>query len=233
MITQVVQQYKNLTTKGEKFFYYAYGKIDMKIQAVNKQLEITDTEEMKETIFDESNVNSVTITYEELKEILDIKRVDAYTLKGLKTQIKNNSSIEMTNECGDNEIIWIYNNVIFNSSKSKIEVHFNDKVIELFQQIRTMPYCNILVKDLSSLKNSYQLKLYLYSLPILRGNNGHVTKDISELRESLSESTIDDYNFYSRFIKIPAENISKNKDLTFSIKTEKEGKKIKFSVYKK
>ena len=235
MLTEVVQQYKNLTSKSEKFFYYAYGKMDIKIQAIKKELHLEDAnlEDMQYKMFIENELNSIYVNYEEIQEVLKMNRINTTTLKGLETQLRKDSSIVVETEEGKRKTIFIYKSLEFDSKNKRIEVTFNEQVLLLFQQIRTQPYCNIIIKDLANLKDSYELKLYLYMLPMLRGNKGYVTKDIEEIRVSISNSDIDDYNFYSRFIKKPSDRINKNKELTYGIKPERHGDKIKFNVFKK
>lgn len=227
MLTQVLKQYRELTLNSNKFFYYSYGKLDVKLQSVLK----VSGQSYQEIEFTTCSL-IVKVDFEELKKLFDCNRIQKRDLNNIVKNIKSNSSISL--ECdGKTDIVFIYDRISIDSKEKVIEIEFNDHAIELFSAIRELPFSNIDFEDIINLKTKYQINLYLYAITLLRGKKGKVVISKEKIRDILcKDSTIDDYNFIHRFIKKPSVEITKNSNVKLNILASRKNNNIEMEVYK-
>jgi len=230
MIKQVMQQYRDLTLNGNKFFYYSYAKLDVKIQSVlKKRKEKYQDAEFVEVVMP----LEITIDYTELKKLLKVKRIENELIDSIITNVSRNSSFVIRTE-KETTLLFIYESIVFNSLNKNVRVKFTEDATNLFVKIREMPYSNIVFSDILNIKNKYQINFYLYAISILRGNAGKLRISIENIRKILGNySQIDDYNFVHRFINKPAKEITENKDIKLKITTSRESNNILINVSKK
>ncbi|RDY22407.1 replication initiation protein [Romboutsia maritimum] len=230
MLRQVLQQYRELTFNSNKFFYYSYGKLDIKIQAILKSS--NKTYEDIEDLISIDDLLNISISFDELTILFGCKRIETKTLNNIIKNISNNSSMIINNEFEDETyILFVYKGVTIDRKNKSIHIEFNDDAIRLFENIRTMPFCRIDFEDILNLENKYQMNLYLYALTILRGSEGVITMKIENLRNILGEnSVIDDYNFINRFITKPAKEITENNNINLDIHIVRAKSNIKIRV---
>jgi len=233
MVKQIMQQYRDLSLNGNKFFYYSYGKLDMKIQSILKEKEISNEDAEQVEMFVPLSIN---IDYEELKTLLGVDRIEKRTTNNLKKSIKENSTFNIYVEedgVSEDRTMFIYDEIIFDNYNRKVMVDFNSKVIDLFIAIRNLPYANIIFTDMLHVENKYQINLYLYAITLLRGNKGSIQISVENIRSILGdESQIDDYNFITRFVNKPANEITVNKEISIDINTSRVGDNILINVSK-
>lgn len=227
-MVEILQQYKSLNVNGSKFFYYSYGKLDMKIQAILKENDKTYEEVQDMDCLD----LSINISYDEIKSLTKRNRIERRDIDNIIKDIKNNSMITLEDE-DKIKLVSIYDCITIDKKSKRVIVEFNKNAVLLFQGIRQYAYSNIDFNDIVNLKNVYEVNLYLYAITILRGSKGVVNIKIDTLREILaSDSKIDDYHFVSRFVNKPARSITNNEDIKLTIVPIRKNDIIHFNVYK-
>lgn len=230
MLSEILQQYRNLNLNSNKFFYYSYGKLDIKLQAIVKDNNVSIEEVEDLSCIEDLEVN---VSFEELAELLKREKMYKRDFNNLIKSIRENSSFMVTTEEGE-EIFFIYEHLTIDKINKRIVVEFNQQAIRLFQIIRVNQFCNIDFSDIMNIKSKHQMNLYLYCLTVLRGNKGSIKIAIEKLRGILAgETLIDDYNFVYRFINKPSKEITENKDINLSIKANREGKNMVLNVERK
>ena len=110
MVSQVLQQYRDISLNSNKFFFYAYGKLDVKLQAINRDSrgdflaggEIDPRVELK-----------VRISYPELKELLGKNEIRKRDVEKILDSITENGYLRLWNEEEQSDIIiFIYNTTL-------------------------------------------------------------------------------------------------------------------------
>lgn len=228
--SDVLKQYKDLTCKEEKLFFYAYHKMYIKVKAIMKELDIKSFDGFD---FDKLD-HWVQIKYEDIKMLCEVKRVDKNNYKDIKKKLVEGScSIDIQEEKGI-RTIFLYDEMFFDNEEKKIIVKFNKNIKHIFTLCEKLGFTKVFIRDLIENKKSYDLKLYLYACTILRNNKGNVNINMENLRNIINpKSNIPDKNFYSRFIKQPSDRINENKELRIKIETKREKELIKVKVYNK
>jgi hypothetical protein len=227
MVSDVLKQFRDLTCKQNKLFYYAFAKFQIKILAIAKETEC-EFDEMED--YHDFTVN---IPYSEIAELSNVKRVDRNNFADIKNKLLSSaSSIDYFD--GDSVVTYmIYDNIRFDNVQRKIEVTFNDSVIKLLKDSTTLPYTNVLISDLQKIKGTKELNLFLYSLTIYREKNksGVVTMNINNLRNILSDnSQCEDKLFYFRFISNPIKKLNNIKGLSKHLKSDRDKQNIKLFI---
>jgi len=233
ILTQTIIQYKKMSLREERLFYYAYGKFQVKLFAISKQNKNENLDDLE----DYHNFE-IKIDYDEIKLLQNIKRVDANNFKTVKKALMGeNCSIDiMDNETNRITSIYIYEQIIFDNKYKQVLVTFTPSIIKLLVKLQTEPYSDIFVKDIQSFKNTYEMKFYLYCLTIFRKQNkvGIITMKIENLRNILSDNTnIPLNNFYSRFISKPSQDIQENNDLKYYVKAERINDNVRINIYER
>lgn len=228
VLTDILMQYRNIVLSSEKIFLYCLGKMDTKIQGIEKNgKNIQDIIDKRELYCN--------VTYDELKEILGCERVKRDVLRRFEDEFKKNCSIKLNNSDDAYDVIFILNKLKFFPSERRIEVHFHENVKVIFDCLKEMSYQKITTEDLKNLKTKYQIKLFLYAKTIYRNNkNCGINVSIEKLKTILNENgNIADYNFISRFINKPSQEINSNNNLSLKIDAKRKGNNINFHVTKK
>lgn len=228
--SDVLKQYKDLTCKEEKLFFYAYHKMYIKVKAIMKELKIESFDEFD---FDKLD-HWIQIRYEDIKTLCKVKRVDNNNYKDIKKKLVEGScSIDIEEDKGI-RTIFLYDEIYFNNEDKKVIVKFNKNIKHIFILCEKLGFTKVFIRDLIENKNSYDLKFYLYACTILRNGKGTLNISIDNIRKIINpKSNIPDKNFYSRFIKQPADRINDNKELRIEIKTKREKEIIKIIVNNK
>lgn len=256
MDNDVLKQFKNLTTKEEKLFYYAFGKLQSRAVAIKKEIQRNKAVNNKKFGIDSSSIDvdieeigivselEVNISYDEVKILNNINRVDKNNFRDIeKNLLKDACTIGIWND-GNYTVISLYEKIIFNNDKRRIEVLFTESAAKLLTVIDDKVskdeegkclggFTTISINNICPLKKSYDLKFYLYALTILRGNKGCVTMGMDGLRGILGPDTIiEDKMFYQRYIKNPSKAIN---DLNLDIKvdTDRKGENVVIKVIKR
>ena len=229
MATEVLQQYRDLSVKGHKFFHYTYGLLDIKLQSIEKNIFEDIKSELSKGAFD----LNVRVKYEELKELFQIQRVKKRDIDSLLKNIEENSTITLS---GDGIItkLFIYKRITVNTKEQYMEVEFNEDAISLFELIRLPPYTRINFNDIVAIDTKYQMNMYLYAMTILRSGGGIVTISIEHLKEILAkDNVLDNNNFVHRFVIKPSDEITNNKDISINIVATRRKNNIIISVHRK
>ena len=230
MLSKLLQQYRDLSINGSKFFYYRYAKLDIKLQSMLKATK-TNYDEVEEL----SCINDlvVNISYDELKTLTNRKRMDKRDIKNMIKDIKNNSSFTMEYD-GKIKIMFIYDTILIDTEERRVTVICNSNVIRLFKSIRENPYVEINFNDILELDTKYQINLYLYLLTILRGKSGNIQISIEKLRDILARhSSVDNNNFVHRFVTKPAKEINNKENISIATNLNRQGKNIHIKVERK
>lgn len=230
MLSNLLQQYRDLSVNGSKFFYYSYAKLDIKLQSMLKATETNYSEVEELSCINDLVVN---ISYDELKALTNRKRMDKRDIKNMIKDIKNNSSFTMEYD-GKIKIMFIYDTILIDTEERRVTVIFNSNVIRLFESIRENPYVEINFNDILELDTKYQINLYLYLLTILRGKSGNIQISIEKLRDILARhSSVDNNNFVHRFVMKPAKEINNKENVLISTNLNRQGKNIHIKVERK
>ena len=219
MASQILQQYRDLTARGNKLFYYSYAKLDCKIQAILKAegLELSES-----NVLTNNDNLTVDISYDEIKELFNIEKLQKRDMNKMIKDITEKSHITIaTEDKSKTKIIFIYKSICIDSNERKISFEFNENVLELFEYIRVQgnSFVDIKFDEIIALNTKYEINLYLYCLTILRGNKGNVSMSIDNLREILAgkDNFSNDLNFLTRFINRPSQLITNNENINMSI----------------
>lgn len=234
MDNEVLKQFKDLTAKEEKLFYYAFGKLQSKALGIKTSLYDINYESSMEDIgiLDELQVS---IDYEEIKILNNVNRVDRSNFRVLEKQLISNASyITLWDQINEEyQVISLYEKIIFNNKEKKVEVLFTESALELLVRIdKFAGNAEIEIRDLCQIEKSGDLKLFLYALTILRKNKGMIRISFDKVREILNpKTTIEDKMFYKRYIKDPVDRINKL-NLSIKINTLRDNGNIVFSIHK-
>lgn len=224
--SEVLKQFKDLTCKEEKLFYYAYGRFFVRHSSIAKNTE-----------YDESGVPdmnlTINISYDEIQCLCDVKRVDRNNFKNINNKLLGNSFIDIIDESKSRKIS-IYEEIIFDNVKRQVEVTFTESAVKLFKMIdEGFGYTNILIEDIKNIENTFDLKLYLYCMTMYRKREkiGIVSIGIDEVRDSINpNASCNDSSFYNRYVKEVCKRINSNNKLKYVIEAKKEKGNIKFIV---
>lgn len=232
MVSQVLQQYRDISINSNKLFFYAYGKLDVKLQAIEKDSHNVEVRDLVETEVVDLKVR---INHSELRELFNREEIRKRDIDIILKYLTDNAFIKLYDKENEREeIIFIYDRIRVEGRSQYIEVFFNESAITLFENIRRQSYAKINFHDVVHLSTKYQMNLYLYALTILRGNSGVITMNKENLRYILSpDSIIDDNSFIHRFIMVPSKKITNNDNISISVYAEREGDNITIRVYKK
>lgn len=232
--SDVLTQYKKLTSKEEKLFYYAYGKFYMKLKAIMNKNEIDDYEDVDWGGMVDYSVN---IDYDEIKCLCGVKRVDKNNFSEVEDKlIKGSSTVKIMDEKYNVKILFLYDEVYFDNDSRKVRIILHENIKRIMQYFKNKKYTRVLVQDLNNIKKNYDLKLYLYSLTVYREKNkkGIIKMKLSEMRNILSpDSKIPDNKFYTRFISDPCKRINNNQNLSMKVNCKREKDNIILSVVKR
>lgn len=230
VMSQVFQQYRDLRLNGSKFFYYSYARLDMKLQRLEKD---SYGKDIREVLQDGMADLKVRVHFDEIKELLQVDRLQRRDLDNMKKDLIANSHFEIvTNEITD--IFFIYERITINSKEKYIDVFFNDYAIILHDITNGNPFTKIIFDDIIQLSTKYQMNLYTYAMTVLRKGGGIITRNIDDLREILANgNNSNDYVFVNRFITTPAKEITSNNNIGIRIKVQKKGNNIQIAVNNK
>lgn len=228
--SQVLKQYKDLTCKEEKLFYYAYGKYFVKVMSIMKEKRIREFEEFDFEGFTDYQID---ISYNEIKALANVKRVDKNNFIDIRMKLLDNTNAIAIIEEESTEMMFLYRNVFFNNKERIVSVTFTKEIEKLFELCKG-EYTRILIEDLKKITKTYELKLYLYCSTIFREQKkcGIMKVKMVNLRKALNPAVEGlDANFYSRYIKKPCDAL-KNLDLYLEIQCKKERDLVTFTVTK-
>lgn len=228
MATQVLKQYRDLSLKSNKVFHYSYGRLDIKLQSIIKDNEVPLPEVLDGEVVD----LTVRLTYPEIKSLLGINRVRLRELETIVNNLEENSTFVLEY---DNTItrFFLYKRITIHTKDKYIEVEFNENAVTFFELLRVLPYSRLEFEEIVLLETKYQMNLYLYAITILRGYRGVLSINIENLRDILAkESTIDNNNFYHRFVSKPAKEINNLQGINLEIQTQREGSNVNIIVNK-
>jgi len=223
----IVKQYKELTSKEEKLFYYAFGKMQHRVNAIHKACDTTKFEEI-----DDKHDNMVKVSYDEIKMLQDVKRVDSSNFNNISKQLLGKGYFTKKEEDGL-KIYFLYKSVSFNNKKRMVEVEFTEHARKLFDFVLDSPFVNIQIEDLKKIKGTKELKLYLYCLSIWRKekNTGIIKMKIDKLKEILGgKESQEDRKFYFYFISKPIKKLDNIKGLTKKINCSRNDDLVTLSV---
>ena len=230
VITQVFQQYRDLRLNGSKFFYYSYGKLDVRFQSIERD---NYGSSIREALGEGKFDLKVRVHFSELEDLFQTKRIQKRDIEKMKQDLIRNSHFEIvTDEITD--VFFIYERISINTRQKYIDVYFNEYAIILHELTSGYPFTKIIFEDVMHLSSKYQINLYTYAMTILRKGGGIITRDIDDLREILAkDNNSDDYVFLNRFVTTPAKEISDNKDIGIVVNTKREGRNVHIRVNNK
>ena len=256
MDNDVLKQFKNLTAKDEKLFYYAFGKLQSRAIAIKKEIQKNKSLYDYKLGLDTSNADvdideigvvselEVNVSYDEVKILNGIERVDKRNFKTINEKLLKDAWCIWIEEGNNYTGTSLYEKIVFNNDKRRIEVLFTESAAKLLTTIDNKVskngeekclggFAKISINNICPLKKSYDLKFYLYALTILRGNKGCITIAMEGLRGILGPDTIiEDKMFYQRYIKNPAKAIN-DLNLDIKVETERKDKNVFIKVVKR
>lgn len=256
MDNDILKQFKNLTAKDEKLFYYAFGKLQSRAIAIKREIQKNKFANGNKLGFDTSNIDvdideigvvselEVNVSYDEIKILNGIERVDKRNFKTINEKLLKDAWCIWIEEGNNYTGTALYEKIVFNNDKRRIEVLFTESAAKLLTIIDDKVtkgedgkclggFAKISIKNICPLKKTYDLKFYLYALTILRGNKGYITIGMDVLRGMLGpDAKIEDKMFYQRYIKNPAKAINDLK-LDIKIDTERKGDNVVINVVKR
>ena len=230
----IIKQFKKLDAKEEKLFYYSFGKMEHKVRVIEKSKRESELIDHIENVSDGLTVN---ISYNEIKELENVKRVDRYTFEKVRDRLFGNATITVFDEEESIfKVYYVYNHIYFYNKERRIEVLFNREIVKVFENVidgKKSPFVNIKVNDFKKIKGTRELKLYLYCLGIWRKetNSGVININIDKLRNIIGKTcNEDDTRFVYKYISIPINNLNNTKGLTKKISFNRKGEIITISV---
>jgi len=231
MLSEILQQYRKINLSGNKFFYYSYAKLDIKLQSIIRERHL-EIEDICEHTFEDDEL-TVNIEYDEILALLQRDRMVSRDYSRLINSIKDNSSF-ILKEGNITSLIFLYSMVKVDRDKRKITVEFNKNAVKLFQMIRENSFVNINFDEIMNIETKYQMNLYLYCLTLLRGNSGKIRISIDKLYDILAgDNALNDAVFMHRFITTPSKELNNNKKVNLLINCGRENNNVWIEVARK
>lgn len=219
--SELVQQFRDLTCKEEKLFYYAFGKFQVKLASIENQTdkEVSETEELHDY--------SVTVPYDDVKLLHGIKRVDNSNFRAIQDKLLSNAASFRI----DNTVFYLFDSIKFSNERRMIDIKFNENIELLIGNLFNESFVVLEIADAIKIKGNKEFKLFLLALSLLRGNKGFIKYKLATLREILEpNSKLDNTMFFYRFVSKPAEKLNNIKGLNIKISCSREMDLVNFSV---